>query len=263
MKSLRLTACRAIGMVCLSWAFTWASARASSAEPIDTDGPDFVESSESVPQGRFQYEIDFMAVHDRRSGRNGSAFSTPSLLKYGISKNLELRAAPEGYVHQDGHSGLGDTAFGLKWHSQDRDASAGRPAVSWILHFDTPSGAASLRGAGIRPSLRSVVTWDLPRDLSLGVMPGLKHDSDGQGRQFNPLIFGTVLNKRFSERLRGFVELSAPQIARARDGGVVADWDVGAAYLLNDDLQVGARAGIAANRNTPAAYVLLEVAQRF
>ena len=35
-------------------------------DAIDTDGPDFVESSEVVPKGRFQYEVDVMAVRDRR-----------------------------------------------------------------------------------------------------------------------------------------------------------------------------------------------------
>mgnify|MGYP003353933713 FL=1 len=34
---------------------------------IDTDGPDFVESSEVVGKGRFQFESDVMAERDRRN----------------------------------------------------------------------------------------------------------------------------------------------------------------------------------------------------
>jgi hypothetical protein len=236
---------------------------ASALEPIDTDGPDFVESSEVVPKGHFQYEVDLTAVRDRRSDPHATTISTPTLLRYGATENIEIRIAPEGYVRQDGNSGLGDTALGIKWHSHDRDASLGRPAVSWILHVDTPTGSSRFRGSGLRPSLRSVITWDLPRDMSLGLMPGIIYDTGEDGRRFTSAIFGAVLGKKLNDRWRGFVEFSGSQIAHAKDGGVLASWDVGAAYLVSNDFQLGARAGVAANRNTPNDYMLFEVAQRF
>lgn len=231
--------------------------------PIDTDGPDFVESSEVVPAGHFQYEIDMTSVRNRRITPHATTISTPTLLKYGAADNFELRIAPEGYVQQDSKSGMGDTAFGIKWHSQDRDTTQDQAAVSWILHFDAPSGSDQFKGNGIRPSLRSVITWELPHDLALGVMPGVKYDTGEDGHRFSSAIFGAVLNKRVHDRLRVFVEMSAPQIAHARDGGVLADWDVGAAYLISHEVQLGVRTGVAANHNTPNNYVLFELAQRF
>ena len=241
------------------------------AGPIDTDGPDFVESSEVVGNARFQYEAELTQEHDRRSPSSRTTTATPALLKYGITDAVELRVQTEGYIRvaesggasDSPRSGLGDTALGLKWHSQDRDASTGKPAISWILHFDTPSGANGFEGQGIRPSLRSVMTWDLPHDLSLGVMPGIKYDTDGEGRRFTSGIFGTVLNKRISDKFRAFVELSAPQLAHNQNGGTLASWDVGAARLLTDDTQIGVRASLAANRNTPNASLLFELAQRY
>ncbi|HKB74793.1 MAG TPA: transporter [Burkholderiales bacterium] len=240
------------------------------AGPIDTDGPDFVESSEVVGNARFQYEAELTQERDRRIPSSRTTTATPTLLKYGITDTVELRVQTEGYIRVADESagasdsprtGLGDTALGLKWHSQDRDASTGKPAISWILHFDTPSGTNGFEGQGIRPSLRSVVTWDLPHDLSLGVMPGIKYD--GEGRRFTSGIFGTVLNKRISDKFRAFVELSAPQLARNQNGGTLASWDVGAARLLTDDTQIGVRASVAANRNTPNASLLFELAQRY
>jgi len=150
---------------------------ARALEPIDTDGPDFVESSEVVPKGHFQYEVDLTSVRNRRSATHRTTISTPTLLKYGAADKVELRIAPEGYVR------------------------------------DTPSGARQFKGSGIRPSLRSVITWDLPQDLALGLMPGIKYDSGEDGHRFTSAIFGAVLNKRFSDRIRAFVELSASQIA--------------------------------------------------
>jgi hypothetical protein len=243
-------------------ALLFSAFRAFALDPIDTDGPDFVESSEVVPKGHFQYEVDATWAKNRPSTESAS-FSTPTLLKYGMTEDLELRIAPEGYVRENGTSGLGDTALGIKWHSHDRNAAAGRPAVSWIAHVDAPTGARQLRGNGLRPSLRSVLTWDLPNDLALGIMPGIKYDSTDDGHRFTSAIFGAVLNKRLSDQWRVFVESSVPQISHQRDGGVIASWDLGAAYLATNDTQLGMRVGVAANRNTPSNYFLLELAQRF
>ena len=248
-----------------------ASFRVFAAGSIDTDGPDFVESSEVVGKARFQYEADVMSERDHRNSSRSTRTSTPTLLKYGTTDAIEIRLESEGYIRATGESGntatrstgTGDTALGVKWHSQDRDAAAGLPAVSWILHFEGPSGTPGLRGHGIRPSLRSVMTWDFPRDLTLGLMPGIKYDAAEDGHRFTSGILGAVLNTRLTEKSRAFFEVSATQLARGRDGGVLADWNIGAAYLLRRETQIGFRAGIAANRNTPDGFVLFELAQRY
>ena len=250
-------------LVVLLGALLWFPLPAHALDPIDTDGPDFVESSEVVPKGRFQYEIDMTSVRDLRPASAGTAVSTPTLLRYGATDHLEIRIAPEGFIRQGGMSGTGDIALGIKWHSHDGSPYPGNAAVSWILHVDTPSGSDRFRGNGLRPSLRSVITWDLPFGLALGVMPGVKSDTRADGHRFASAIFGSVLNKRINNRFRVFGELSVPQVARSANGGVLADWDLGAAYLVTPDLQVGIRAGIAANRNSPTSYTLLELAQRF
>ena len=229
-------------------------------EPIDTDGPDFVESSEVVPAGRFQYEIDASLARRRDSA---SALTTPTLLKQGVAKDVELRIAVSPYERAGAGTGYGDVTFGFKWHVQDRDRLSARPAVSWIADLVAPTGSPGFRGSGIRPGLRPVMTWELPHDLSLGLMPGVRYDSSDDGRRFTSAIAGAVLNERLSYGSRVFVEASAEQIAHRRDGGVIASWDVGAARLLGRDAQLGVRAGIAATSAAPQSYVLLELAQRF
>jgi len=227
-----------------------ASTSACAADPIDTDGPDFVESSEVVGKGRAQFEADLV--------RSGATTSTPTLLRYGIADKLELRLETESVAPE-----RGDLAFGVKWHSRDRDPPAGIPAVSWILHFETPTGEDGSRGHGIRPSLRSVLTWDLPYEFGLGVMPGVRLDATPEGHHFASGIFGATLSKRWTERFRTFVEAAAPQIASSRDGGTVASWDIGAAYLLTNDWQLGVRAATSATRAAPSSQLLFELAGRF
>jgi hypothetical protein len=236
-------------------------------EPIDTDGPDFVESSEVVPEGRWQIEQDVQRTRDRREGRSSLAGSTPMLFKGGFARDWEWRVAPEGWQNAEGHAGWGRTALGLKWHVQDRDADRGVPAISFIGHLGVLGGSTRFGHVGAEPSLRSVITWELPRDYALGLMPGLARGSGARvgeaERERFAGILGVVLNHRLNEQWRVFVEYSASQIATASGGGVVASWDVGTAWLLGPDTQIGARTGVAANRNSPDHYLLLEIAQRF
>lgn len=151
------------------------------ASPIDTDGPDFVESSEAVGRGRSQFEANLDSQRDRRRGTRRT--STPTLLRYGVTETIEARIEIAGEIQitdstrSTTASETLDAAFGLKWHSQDRDTATGKPSIAWILHFDAPSGTGESRGIGIRSSLRSVIIWDLPRDWSLGLMPGLKRNA--------------------------------------------------------------------------------------
>lgn len=243
------------------------------AKPIDTDGPDFVESSEVVGKGRFQFETDVVSERDRRSSVRRTTFGTPTLLRLGVSDSVELRLETEGWMRVSNASAggasastvrsTGNTALGVKWHSQDRDTSTQAPAVSWILHFEAPTGTNEFKGRGITSSLRSVITWALPHDLALGLMPGLKYGAAPDGHRYASGILGVVLNKQWTETFRTFVENASPQIARSRDGGVIMSWDVGAAYLITNDWQIGLRAGVAANRNTPTSQLLFELAGRF
>lgn len=228
---------------------------ARAAQPIDTDGPDFVESSEVVGQGRLQFEANLAREHAARAAGQHTTTSTPTLLRLGVAQALELRLETEGRVEvrndDSTQTGRADVALGVKWHSQDRDPTAGIPALSWILHFDA------------RSSLRAVATWDLPEDFALGLMPGIKLGTTPNGERFVSGIFGAALNRRWTERFRTFVEVAAPQIATKRDGGTSLSWSLGAAYLINNDWQLGVRAASAATRAAPSGQWLFELAGRY
>lgn len=223
--------------------FSSAAAHADDDE-IATDRPDFVESSAVVGKGRFQIETSFAVEKNRADGVRERTRATPTLLRFGISDALELRLETDGRlayraddvaVHHRQH-GYADASAGLKWHVHD--AAGMRPAVGVLFHVDTDSGSAVFRGDGLRPSLRAVAEWELPNEFSLGVMPGLLSDKDASGKRFSAGIFGVVVGKSVNERLRGFVELAAPQIARGVHGGTVASLNLGMAYLLTKTVQL-------------------------
>jgi hypothetical protein len=231
---------------------------AGEKDQIVTDRPDFVESSDVVGQGRVQIETSVALERYRAGGVSTRTVSSPTLLRIGIGDSVELRVESEGRVRAvtrvagaavTTDNGYADTALGIKWHAFD--ARGALPSVGLLLHADFDSGSAPFRAPGKGGSLRLAAEWDLPGEYALGIMPGLATQRNDDGRRFTAGIFGIVLGKAWNERLRTFVEYSAPRIARARDGGSVNTVDVGAAYLLADTVQIDTALSRGLNRNTP------------
>jgi hypothetical protein len=244
-----------------------ASAHASTGEGDDsivTDRPDFVESSAVVGKGRLQVETSLAAERSGRDGVTTRATSTPTLLRIGVSEDLELRVETDGRVRswwrgaENGQaSGMADTSLGVKWHVRDGAGEGGAPSLGLLLHADLASGARAVRADGVRPSLRGVAEWELGNAMSLGLMPGLASERADDGRRFTSAIFGVVLGKQWNPRWRSFVELAAPRIARARSGGSLLAFDVGAAWLLTPQCQLDAAVSAGLNRNTPDLAITL------
>jgi hypothetical protein len=200
-----------------------------------------------------------LVERDRNLNTRERTLSTPTLLRYGAGDNWELRLETDGRTvarstdlatgARSTTAGYADTSLGLKWHLLDDAGNV--PSVGVLLHADLASGSRELRGSGVRPSLRLVAEWELPQELSLGVMPGVGVEKDDGGKRYQYGILGVVLGKSFGERTRGFVELSVPQAARAAHGGTMASFDAGGAYLITRNCQVDAMVARGLNRNTP------------
>jgi Putative MetA-pathway of phenol degradation len=241
-----------------AFSLTGGAASAEEKDVIVTDRPDFVESSDVVGRGRFQIETGIAIERNNAGGFRDRTFTTPTLLRIGTGEAWELRVETDGrtVVRTDDISagtrstlgGYSDFSLGVKWHVADAEGS--RPSMGLLGHVDVDSGSTGFRGNGLRPSLRMAAEWDLPNDLSLGVMPGVMLDKTSTGKRFTSGIFGAVLGKSWNERFRTFVEISAPQIARTRNGGTLATFDVGAAYLLSDMWQLDGALYKGLNRNT-------------
>lgn len=250
---LQLTALRArpafAGLLLLALAATCHAGD----DQIATDRPDFVESSDVVGKGRFQVETSFARERAGNGAQRLHTTSTPTMLRAGVSDTLELRLESDGRVHawagSDSQRGYADASIGVKWHAAD--AKGNSPSLGILLHADLPSGSRQFRGEGVRPSLRVVGEWELPADMSLGVMPGLSYETADDGRRFTNGILGVVVGKELTPRWRAFVEVAASQIARARNGGSQVTFDTGVAYLVNDNCQLDFAVARGLNKRTP------------
>jgi hypothetical protein len=243
-------------------AFACAAAGAQENDgKLVSDRPDLVETSEVVGKGRVQLESGFLVERERSADEHERTYSMPTLLRVGLSDTVELRIESEGRTVQHRRdkasgeratfAGHADTAIGFNWHLLD--AGGMRPSMSVLVDAELPTGSARLRGEGVRPGLRVVSEWELPGEFELGVMPGLAVENRDESGRYNYGIFGIVLEKGFSERLHGFVEVALPQIARSRHGGTQARFDVGASWFVSDDLQLDTMFSRGLNHRTPYA----------
>jgi hypothetical protein len=240
----------------LTAAIALCAAGAQAQDKIESDRPDFVESSKVVGKGRFQFEAGLLYERERDAGTRERTLSTPTLLRFGIAETLELRVETDGRMNrhstEEGRrtsaAGYGDTALGLSWHVLD--GGEGRPSVAVLASAEFDSGSRAFRGDGVRPALRVAGEWELPNEMTLGVMPGIGVERDEGGR-YRYGMLGVVLEKEFGERWSGFAEVALPHIARSRHGGTEASFDIGAAYFLSKDVQLDAMLSRGLNSRTP------------
>jgi hypothetical protein len=249
--------------------FAVAAARADD-DTINPDRPNVANSSQVVGARRVQLETGVQWDRQRDDDAHVRTLTTPTLLRIGLSDALELRVETAGrtIAHASDpatgahtvSAGWADGAAGVKWHLGDQDGM--RPALGLIAEAALPTGSAALRGTGFRPSLNVPAEWDLGNDWSLGVMPGVGRDSDDTGSHYTYGVFAASLGKAFSERLHGFAELAAPQIARAAHGGTQPVLDAGTSWLVNRDCQLDAMVVHGLNKNTPGLSLAFGVSVR-
>lgn len=236
---------------------------------IMTDRPDVVESSYTVGKGRFQIEAGFGIATDKHTpGTKETAQFIPTLLRYGVSENLEIRLETDNYQKIKSEiaggttsvDGMTDIALGVKWHSQDQKGVM--PSVGWLAHVDLPTGATAFKGRGARPSLRTVLEWEFANEISVGIMPGIISQTNATDRYVAGILVG-VIGKEWTEEFRTFAEISGQEIATAKNGGSYVTFDFGGAYLVNNTLQLDASVQLGANDNTPDQSWAIGVSKKF
>lgn len=235
-----------------------AGAHAADDDSITTDRPGVAESSKVVGKGRVQLETSAQWERLRNDDEHSRTLSTPTLLRIGVGERTELRIETDGrtviHDHPPGspasvEAGWADTEVGVKWHLADQQDK--HPSLGLLLHAALPSGSASQRGHGVRPSLRLSAEWELADGYALGVMPGVGSDSDDAGQRYGYGLLALNLGKDFGERAHGFVELAAPQVAHAGHGGTQLLVDTGLTWALNKDCQVDVSVTHGLNHRTP------------
>lgn len=224
--------------------FAAASLLAQEREPINADRPGIADGSQTVGPGTFQAELGWERDHlDHQRD-----WSTPLLLRYGVSGPFELRVESEGYTSS---SGWAPPSLGFKYHFADK------PSLGIIARYFAP-----FRGERASADLRLAADVDLSEKWSLNPNLGVSTQNGGDGR-FTAALAALTLQYNVSKKFNVFVDggLQAPE---ERGGSASLLLDTGAAWIIGNDLQLDVEAGWGARgQSTPNVFVGAGISRRF
>lgn len=129
-----------------------------------------------------------------------------------------------------------DVSLGAQWRVRGGDAGW-LPHVAWLADLET-TGSPAFRDRNVRPSLRATAQWELPGQMSLGVMPGVYRDRGSDGRHYAAGVLAVTLGQSWTPRLQGFVELAGQCVSRAQADASMLNLDTGLAFAASRTLHV-------------------------
>ena len=237
----------------LATALLVAAARAGAAGEAAPGRDDFLDSPAIVGLGRWQFDPAFPSLEGPRDG--GTSRIAPRLasrfaalaVTVDASHTMALRAATANPAIEPPLEsandklrrlhGFADVSLGAQWRVRGGDAGW-LPGVAWLADVETTMGSPAFRDRDVRPSLRATAQWELPRQMTLGVMPGLYRDRGDDGRHFAAGVMAVTLGKSWTPRLQSFVELAGQRLSHSQPDESLLNVDTGVAFVASKTLQV-------------------------
>ncbi|MFQ5491236.1 MAG: transporter [Phycisphaerae bacterium] len=251
------------------------------AEPIDeplvTDRPDFTESTQAVPFGRFQLEAGYTLTYDRQDDDRLRNHTFPEvLLRVGISPDVELRFGWSGYSltqlnfqertdagrsvgREQWETGANDVDLGLKIKLCDQQDA--RPALAMLGALTLPTGSANVSPGDVEPALGLLWAYDLNDTFALAGQVILALPTD-RGDRFFQTASSLSLGISLTDRLGCYVEYFG-FYPNTEDSGAAQTFNGGFTYLIDNNFQVDIRAGMGLDEEADDFFTGLGFAWRF
>lgn len=256
----------AVSILCLSVAVS----TIAQDDSIITDRPDLTESTAVVGKNRFQIETSFL--YERATeGLDEEGYFTPTLLRYGITDELELRLETDLLSHTSVETGLGDAntsgysplSFGMKYFWLDADQSVLSSDTSVLVNVGTPTGSSVFSTDDVTGEIKLLLDWELAETWGLGINAGLIYDVDDFGDEFFAGTATVALGHDWTGRFSSFWEVAyqGPTSSQNEHELLV---DTGVTYLLNPDAQVDFAIGTGQAGDTgPDVFFTAGISLRF
>jgi hypothetical protein len=204
---------------------------AQSEGRIETDRPDQTECPFIVKKGYLQAEIGF-----NRSNRE-YLFPT-SLLKFGLSKRLELRYVSVLAQEPGQETRFQTEAIGFKWALFQ--PSSWKPRTSVIVHYNWDHQNRDFSEKNLRGHSIGDVVFTMQNDLNersgIGYNLGTELHSNGSFEGIYRVAPNVLIGKKGYAYVEVFGRFPASEFADH-------SYDAGYAYYVNDDLKLDISAG--------------------
>jgi hypothetical protein len=225
-------------------------------EPLESDRPDFTDSSTTVGFQRLQIESGYTFTHAVGGEPTHEVHDLPELLvRYGLAERLELRVTwNEGMVfehYRDRSSGRlvlengsTDVMLGLKYALTKQDRW--RPQSSFVAEITAPAGTPFLSSGQVDVFLNYLYSWELSKRLSLNCGTGDWWTAELADR-FSIFFQSASVEYELTEKLHIYNEWFALFPRGSTDNRPQHYYDGGLTYLVAPDFQLDWRAGLGLN----------------
>lgn len=240
----------------LLFCFTLSPAFAGEPGPINTERPSFSSSPLALPAGYWQVETGYQFTRDDDAGSFKEHSLPNMLLRFGFHENLELQLGGLTYKWQqiDGarDSGFQDASLGIKWQVNDSDSVV---PVGLYGAVSLPVGSSEFSNDSYDPTLG--LFWSHSGALNLFGNLILKHADD-----LYTFDNGIGISFSLPNNMGSYVEYvgSFHEDDQADSTHVM---NLGANWLLSDDLQLDINGGFGLNRLANDYYAGMGISYRF
>ena len=176
---------------------------------IREPGPDsanFPNSPYTLPKGMAYFETTPSVAG--KGSSNPRTYSTPTLLRYGLTDDVELRLFTNSLTVESSpnRAGFSPVVFDMKVHFWDENKDLFLPAVGMEILLQSTFGSSFLN-TGVQPSLNLLFSKDLVWDTVLEASVGLQSGDIGlnKGDSYEMTVQG-ALTTNVTERISLFVQ---------------------------------------------------------
>jgi hypothetical protein len=244
-------------------------AQAQDLKPICPDRPGRGTSACTVEAGHAQLELGlFDDSFQHRSGVTTDTDAVGSLLaKWGVNERTDVEAGMALYQTLRVHGSSGTTTVSgigdLFLHAKYNPLGAGAFALVLEPFVKLPTATGGLGNGAVEGGLVLPMSYDLGNSWSLAMTPeaDIQLNASGSGTHAN-LVDVVGLGKSFGAFILG-AEVWTDQ--NLDPVGTISQYsfDLDAAWLANNDLQLDGGVNLGLNRATPDVEIYFGISRRF
>lgn len=229
---------------------------------LDTDRPDFTESTEIVPPGWVQSESGY--TFSRADGYTSHSIGE-LLLRVPASNRAEFRLGFNSYSieHVPGlvRRGFEDMEVGTKVRLIESEERSFVPNVSILGLTTLPTGHRDIGSSVMQPTVKLAFGWQLSEKLSFDSNANYTYASE-DGTRFSQWANSASLGAEITPRLGSFFEWFGTSPASL--GAKRADYlNAGVGMRFGNSLKLDARIGANTRRGTRDYFAGLGVSRRW
>ncbi len=222
-------------------------------KPLESDRPDFTDSSATVGYRRLQIESGYKFTQAVDGDPGHDAHDLPELLvRYGVAERLELRVAwDEGMVFERftdrhtgrivGEDGSTDMEIGFKYALSQQDKC--RPQSALLVMVSAPVGSPELSSRQVNAAVSYLYSWEITKKLSLNCSSGSWWTAES-GDRFSQFLQAMCVEYELTEKLHMFNEWAGFLRRDFDDNRPAFYYDAGFTYLVTPNFQLDWSAGV-------------------